>query len=609
MATFQAKLGSSISVRSWLRNFAWLGLIVAAALAIRVVAALTFWRPGAIGGEGAEYARIAENLRNGLGYVGIATPGTELMFPLLFPLLIALSSMVTGDYEWAGRLIAIIFGAALPLPVYGIASRLFGRTAALTAALIAACHPLFIGLSISVLSEGPYATLLLSAVYLVLRALDERSTTKDWCLVGATFGLAYLVRQEAVVPLLIAVFFALVAIPGTRAVTCKRGMAAVVAFFVLASPQIAILYRATGNLSLQGKSAFLFAIGSRMLAGQDMGQAAWAINEKLERTGVCMLPNATIVRETRIDVKRLIRFVAKALRQNTPILLQYVSEPWFGAPLLPALAFLGFFRQPWRQSTASRHLFVLLVAAAAIVTTFSVLAMCPRYYFVLGPFFSIWAANGLIGVARWTKTTVDLMRFERLRFALLGSVTFAIASLAVVAYVFTAANVRKLARSAPNGDLSVASASSRDTKEVGMWIRRQQDRRVKIMDLETPLTFYADAEFVHFPYSNAETATRFLDAAKVDYVILRRGWTFADYYDDWLTNGIQDPRAKLVYASSGPTPGALRVFKWLRNPEPPSAVSKPHIEGLGSQESQTVGPLHVDPWNGRYFADRHNTHK
>ena len=337
----------------------------------------------------------------------------------------------------------------MPLPVYGIASRLFGRTAALTAALIAACHPLFIGLSISVLSEGPYATLLLSAVYVVLRGLDERSTTKDWCLVGATFGLAYLVRQEAVLPLLIAVFFALVAIPGTRAVRCKRGIAAVVAFFVLASPQVAILYRATGNLSLQGKSAFNFAIGSRMLAGQDERQAAYAINEKLEGTGVCMQPNVTIVRETRIDMKSLIRFVAKALRLNTPHLLQYVSEPWFGAPLLPALAFLGFFRQPWRQSTASRHLFVLLVPATAIVTTFSVVhAIFPRNYFVLGPFFSIWAANGVIGVARWTKTTVDSMRLERLRFALLGSVTFAIASLAVVAYVYTAANVIRLGRSA-----------------------------------------------------------------------------------------------------------------------------------------------------------------
>lgn len=442
MATLQAKLGSSNSVRSRQRTVTWLSLIVVAAFGIRIVAVLTFWRPGAIGGEGAEYVRIAENLRNGLGYVGIATPGPELMFPPLFPLLIAISSVVTGYYEWSGRLLAIIFGAALPLAVYGIASRLFGRTAALTAAVIAACHPLLIGLSISVLSEGPYATLLLSAVYVVLRALDERSTVKDWCVVGVTFGVAYLVRQEAVVPFLIAVFISIVAIPGTRAVRYKRGMAAVVMFFLFALPQIAILYRATGSLRLEGKSAINFALGSRMLAGQDYKEAGYAINEKLEKIGVWMVPNVTIVRETRMDIETLMRFVVNAVRQNTPILLANVSASWFGAPFLLPLSFFGFFRQPWRRSTALSHLFVLLVPASAIATTFTIVhAIPPRNYFVLVPFLSIWAGSGLVGVARWTETTVDAMRFKRFRFAALGSAAVVIASVAIAVYAYTMAVV------------------------------------------------------------------------------------------------------------------------------------------------------------------------
>jgi hypothetical protein len=68
MTTLDTKVGESSSARIQL------GLIVAAAFAVRVAAALIFWRPGAIAGEGAEYARIAENLRHGLGYVGIVTP-------------------------------------------------------------------------------------------------------------------------------------------------------------------------------------------------------------------------------------------------------------------------------------------------------------------------------------------------------------------------------------------------------------------------------------------------------------------------------------------------------------------------------------------------------
>jgi hypothetical protein len=294
-----------------------LGLIVVAAFAVRVAAALIFWRPGAIAGEGAEYARIAENLRHGLGYVGIATPGPELMLPPLFPLLIAAFSFFTHDYEWAGRWVGILLGSALPLPVYGIALRLFNRRVALVAALIAACHPLFINLSISVLSEGPYITLLLSAIYLVLRALDQ-ATIKNWCFVGAAFGLAFAIRQESVAPMFIAAFLALVAIAGARVTRFKCSMAAVVTFFVFISPEIFVLYKNTGLLRLEGKSAINFAIGSRMLAGQDSNQAGYAINQKLEGIGVWMRSNATVIRETRTSIKTLMRFGVKGMSLNVP---------------------------------------------------------------------------------------------------------------------------------------------------------------------------------------------------------------------------------------------------------------------------------------------------
>jgi hypothetical protein len=112
-------------VHAW-RQFLLAGLIVVASLVVRL-AALKHWGTGAIESEGAEYARIAQNLRNGVGYVGIVTPGPELMFPPLFPLLIAGASFVTDSYVRAGRFVSLLLGALLPLPVFGIAARLFNR--------------------------------------------------------------------------------------------------------------------------------------------------------------------------------------------------------------------------------------------------------------------------------------------------------------------------------------------------------------------------------------------------------------------------------------------------------------------------------------------------
>src|SRR5216684_7066640 len=154
------------------RLWIWLTLIVVASFAVRL-GAWAYWQTGAIESEGAEYARLAENLRNGVGYVGLVTPGAQLNFNPLFPLLIAGTSFVTHNYELAGRLVALIMGALLPLPVFGIASRLFSRRVGFIAAGLTLLHPLLVNLSFAVYSEGPYATLFLYATYVVVVALGQ----------------------------------------------------------------------------------------------------------------------------------------------------------------------------------------------------------------------------------------------------------------------------------------------------------------------------------------------------------------------------------------------------------------------------------------------------
>jgi hypothetical protein len=74
-----------------------IGVLLAVGLLTRGVWAVL--HTGAIEPEGAEYARIAENLRDGIGYVGIAAPGPEVMHPPLFPLLISGVSFITSTWD------------------------------------------------------------------------------------------------------------------------------------------------------------------------------------------------------------------------------------------------------------------------------------------------------------------------------------------------------------------------------------------------------------------------------------------------------------------------------------------------------------------------------
>ena len=240
--------------------------MVAAGLMIRI-AAMYYWGTGTIESEGAEYAKIAENLRHGVGYVGLVFPGPQVHFQPLFPWLIAGVSFFTGDYESAGRLVALIFGALLPLPVFGIASRLFNRQVGFIAAGLVLLHPLSIYLSFMVYSEGPYATLILFAVYLVIRALEEPSLTR-WLLIGAAFGICYLVRAEALAVFAIALLFALVATRGGGVVRLQRAACAIAVFLLVASPEIIFLYRSTGHLVLETKGANLLYMAKRILAAE-----------------------------------------------------------------------------------------------------------------------------------------------------------------------------------------------------------------------------------------------------------------------------------------------------------------------------------------------------
>lgn len=563
---------------------AWLALIVLASLALRL-GAWAHYRTGAIESEGAEYARIAENLRNGVGFVGLVTPGAQLNFNPLFPLLIAGASFATHDYELAARLVALMMGALLPLPVFGIAAQLFNRRVAFVAAILTMLHPLLLTLSFTAFSEGPYITLFLSAICVAIAAL-QRGTTGLWLLVGAAFGVAWLARAEASAGLLLVVLFAVLATPWGWTLRGKRAGLAVGMFLLCALPVIVFIYRATGELRLEVKSQIFFYTGNRIRAAEahpgvdyespgghheiptsdwnvDSGQnwqSKWAfygIAADGTGMGFPLRQHAKVIQDTNIRGGDMVILVLKGIRENLPVVFQRFSSDWFGAPWLPALALVGAVRRPWRGSQAKSKCFFLLAGTAPVAATFFALWSESRYYFVFVPIMAIWAANGLVEVGRWTSASMQALGREWRVAA--QTLQYAVPCLIGLATVLSPVKgVRRLAVFADS------SVETRVDKEVGLWLGHRQSGPVKIIDLSIPLAFHADAQFTYYPYCDASMALHYLDSAHVDYVVLRRDEKFTKYYEDWIEHGIPDGRAEPVDLPSIPGADKFRIYHWRR---------------------------------------------
>jgi 4-amino-4-deoxy-L-arabinose transferase-like glycosyltransferase len=191
----------------WLRSSTLPWVLAAVALIALVIRVVWIWLYGhVIENEGTVYARLAENLRDGEGYVSMLGDRHTLM-PPLFPLLTLLVAPLVGSIELAARVISCATGVASVWPVYAIGKTIAGRRAGLIAGALVAMHGVAVGFSSATYGEGTFFFLLFSATALLLRAV-ERPSVRAIAAAGALYGCAYLVRPETIAYLGLAAVFA-----------------------------------------------------------------------------------------------------------------------------------------------------------------------------------------------------------------------------------------------------------------------------------------------------------------------------------------------------------------------------------------------------------------
>lgn len=250
-------------------------------------------RIGAMVGRGdyvaydeAWYLILGRNLLEGRGYT-LAGLRHVTLSPL-FPIVAGFVDALIGNAVLAGRIIAVISGAALVAPCWFLFQRLAGARVALLACLFVAllpslapyAAPRWVGWDLWVGAEPLFHVLLFCALACFARGL-EQERGRALPAAGALLALAYLTRAEGVIVFVLLVACALVIAALRRSARTLAGVALMaLAFGIVAAPYWLYLHDTLGRWTLTGRGVQVSASVGRV-EGERPARAAGVIERML----------------------------------------------------------------------------------------------------------------------------------------------------------------------------------------------------------------------------------------------------------------------------------------------------------------------------------------
>lgn len=521
-------------------------------LAFTLRAVWMLYNSQAMENEGAEYARIAQNLLRHHGYVGILG-GLESIDPPVYPLLIAATSFVTRDTEIAGRLISIVFGSLLVLPMFFIGLRLFGSRAGYLASTIVALHPLLVALSASVYVESTYLTLLFGGLYFGMRVLDfHRLSHAFFC--GLLLGLAYLTRPEGLAyALLVGVFilFAL-ALRATSIVTALRyGATLAITTVILVIPYATYLSVHSGTFRLEGKSSVNEIINRRMNRGMPYHEAGYGLGPNLEPEGPYLTADqfSLKVRSMSAQLATVARSYFRGIAKRTRHIVSAVlTGRSFGSPLICLLVLVGIFRPGRADRKWLAEGLVLSFAGLTLVILLSLRFIWSRYLFPFLPFLVLWGAAGIDSIADWIAGRFPPTSAPRAAIATRVVLTAAILLWAIP-------GVRK--------DIDLSETSKAYIKEAGLWLDKYRPGDKNLMAVGSSVPYYAHGTLFYLPYTDSAPALAYIHRKHPDFVVLQADeLDTRPYMQDWFEHSIPDNCAQLIRHTEGPVLQQIEIYQW-----------------------------------------------
>ncbi len=520
-----------------------------------------------IEGEGSGYAHQAENLVNGRGFESYLYALPDLEHCWLQPILIAAVSLITRNLDSGVHIVSLVSGTLVILWVFLIANRFYGIWTAWIAAILASFHPLLIALSTSGYAESLAMALQLGAIYWSIRMI-ENDGRWPWLFAGALWGLAYLNRTECLILPAATVGLYLIRVVWIRDrfdQWARQSMLFLLIFALFVSPYAFFFYHYTGKVRFEGKNLLNYTIGQRELEGKSMDVAERELTPSLQEVGPSLNTSAyTAYSPYPSHLRDLATYFVRMTRRNWRWVLQnIVAARYLGAWPLTLLAFIGFVMGSWNATRFSRELYLVGLCAYLVVILLASHIQVRRYVFPMLPFLLLWTSAGIVCAMRVVQWAAGKLRAER-------RIGTWIASAAAIC--LTVLILRAPAKTVVGmWEFTNGWAPNIDQKEAGYWLKSVAPG-IKASYGTPDFCYYADSFEWIWPYTDGETALRYLHIKNPDYIFLDSAYSgYTPYYNDWLNNGIPDGSAKVIYREDFPGGRKVLIYRWNHTVEKPSS--------------------------------------
>lgn len=452
--------------------------------------------------DGSEYARLAENLLKGNGYIGL-DGAPHLGLSPLYPIMIAGLALIINNIELSGRIISLILGTATLFPVYLLVKRVFNQKTALLSILITAVYPPMVLSSRAVLSEASYTFMFMWGMYFMYRIFEEPKI-KWAALLGLTLSLAFLIRPEAYLFLGLAVCIIII-LAAMKRITVKKTAIYIIIIALIyvacALPHALFIHRQTGHFSLEGKSSVGLLYIVNVGKGQSYHQIMYGLNSNLEPYGLLINKGWTISEKISLwkIIKENPRSLIRCWARNFVQMRKYVFNRVFKM-ITWVVIIIGLILSV-RNRRELLGLLYFLIPCFLIFGIYVSYQHQFRFYIPSAPLVLIALS---FSICKISDRLPKILKIGKNGFA--SGLVMVILTTAVLLLSFP---IYK-------NSYTYTEAYNLEAARAGIYIREAIGPGMKMMACHPPAAYYAGAVFIATPYADWDTVKAYAFQQKVD---------------------------------------------------------------------------------------------